>query len=48
MCSKNNIYNNIALLEMCQAIVTLGVHFTLVHRYDFITGKRADIRRGDS
>ena len=24
------------------------VHFTLVHRYDFITGKRADIRRGDS
>ncbi len=25
-----------------------GGHFTLVHRYDFITGKRADIRRGDS
>ena len=24
------------------------MHFTLVHRYDFITGKRADIRRGDS
>ena len=24
------------------------VHFTLVHLYDFITGKRADIRRGDS
>ena len=23
------------------------MHFTLVHRYDFITGKRADIRRGD-
>ena len=26
---------------------TAWVHFTLVHRYDFITGKRADIRRGD-
>ena len=28
--------------------VGIRVHFTLVHRYDFITGKRADIRRGDS
>jgi len=24
------------------------VHFTLVRLYDFITGKRVDIRRGDS
>ena len=32
------------------SLVSTGarVHFTLVHRYDIITGKRADIRRGDS
>jgi len=28
--------------------ILFKVHFIWVHRYDFITGKRADIRRGDS
>jgi len=32
----------------CQVKGLFWVHFTWVHRYDFITGKRADIRRGDS
>ena len=38
-------YNNFAFFLFCHPA---RVHFTLVHRYDFITGKRADIRRGDS
>ena len=41
-------FNYSRVSHRCKAHRERRVHFTLVHRYDFITGKRADIRRGDS
>ena len=35
-------------LALAAVLGSARVYFTLVHRYDFITGKWADIRRGDS